>query len=69
MQTCTAWGEASEPLRSSREEKHATDIRKTVALAEKINSEYGARANPPLRRVALAAVFKNPLAGRPAGAG
>ena len=40
------------------------DIRKTVTLVEEINSEYGARANPPLRRVAIAAVFKNPLAGK-----
>ena len=43
-------------------------IRKTVTLVEEINSEYGARANPPLRRVAIAAVFKNPLAGKTAGA-
>src|SRR5262245_48486060 len=41
------------------------EIRKTVTLVEEINSEYGARANPPLRRVAIAAVFKNPLAGKP----
>jgi len=45
------------------------DIRKTVTVVEEINSEYGARANPPLQRVAIAAVFKNPLAGKPAGAG
>jgi Amino acid synthesis len=44
------------------------DIRKTVTLIEEINSEYGARANPPLRRVAIAAVLKNPLAGNAAGA-
>ena len=44
------------------------DIRKTVTLLEEINSEYGARANPPLRRVAIAAVFKNPLAGKAADA-
>jgi hypothetical protein len=44
------------------------DVRKTVTFIEEINSEYGARANPPLRRVAVAAVFKNPLAGKPAGA-
>src|SRR6476619_3060257 len=44
------------------------DIRKTVTLVEEINSEYGARANPALRRVAIAAVFKNPLAGKAAGA-
>ena len=43
-------------------------IRKTVTLVEEINSEYGAPANPPLRRVAIAAVFDNPLAGKPAGA-
>jgi hypothetical protein len=41
------------------------EIRKTVTWVEEINSEYGARANPPLRRVAIAAVFKNPLAGKP----
>jgi hypothetical protein len=41
------------------------EIRKTVTLVEEINSEYGARANPPLRRVAIAAVFKNPLSGKP----
>jgi len=44
------------------------DIRKTVALIEEINSEYGARANPPLCRVAIAAVLKNPLAGKAASA-
>jgi hypothetical protein len=44
------------------------DIRKTVTLVEEINSEYGVRAKVPLRRVAIAAVFKNPLAGKPAGA-
>ena len=44
------------------------DIRKTVTLVEEINSEYGAPANPALRRVAIAAVFKNPLAGKAAGA-
>ena len=43
-------------------------IRKTVTLVEEINSEYGAPANPPLRRVAIAAVFANPLAGKAAGA-
>jgi amino acid synthesis protein len=44
------------------------ELRKTVTLLEEINSEYGARANPPLRRVAIAAVFKNPLAGKAPGA-
>src|SRR5256885_8716167 len=43
-------------------------IRKTVAVVEEINSEYGARASPPLRRVAIAAVFENPLASKAAGA-
>ena len=43
-------------------------IRKTVTHLEELNSEYGARANPPLRRVAIAAVFENPLAGKAAGA-
>ena len=44
------------------------DIRKTLVLIEEINSEYAAPANPPLRRVAIAAVLKNPLAGEAAGA-
>lgn len=44
------------------------DIRKTVTLVEEIKSEYGALANPPLRRVAIGCVFKNPLAGKAAGA-
>jgi hypothetical protein len=44
------------------------EIRKTVVIIEEINTEYGARANPPLRRGATAAVFKNPLAGESAGA-
>ena len=39
-------------------------VRKTVTLVEEINSEYGARANPALRRVAIAAVFKNTLIGK-----
>jgi hypothetical protein len=43
-------------------------IRKTVTLVEEINNEYGAPASPPLRRVAIAAVFENPLAGKAAGA-
>lgn len=44
------------------------DIRKTVTVVEEINSEYGARAKEPLRRVAIGTVFRNPLAGKPAGA-
>src|SRR3954470_17729037 len=43
-------------------------IRKTVTFVEEINSEYGAPASPPLRRVAIGAVFENPLAGKAAGA-
>jgi len=43
-------------------------IRKTVTLVEEIKSEYGAPVSPPLRRVAIAAVFENPLAGKAAGA-
>jgi Amino acid synthesis len=43
------------------------EIRKTVVVVEVINSEYGAQANPPLRRGATAAVFKNPLAGKSVG--
>jgi hypothetical protein len=44
------------------------DIRKTVTLVEEINSEYGLPAPVPLRRVAIAAVFTNPLAAAPASA-
>jgi amino acid synthesis protein len=44
------------------------EIRKTVVVVEEINSEYGAQANPPLRRGATAAVFKNPLASKSVGA-
>lgn len=44
------------------------DIRKTVTLVEEIKSEYGAPAQEPLRRVAIAAVFTNPLAGAAVGA-
>src|SRR5262245_55162690 len=44
------------------------ELRKTVTLLEEINREYGVPANPPLRRVAIAAVFTNPLAGKPPGA-
>jgi hypothetical protein len=44
------------------------DIRKTVTLLEEITSEYGAPAQEQLRRVAIAAVFKNPLADAATGA-
>jgi amino acid synthesis protein len=47
--------------------EHIMTIRKTVTLVEEINSEYGAPVSPPLRRVAIAAVFENPLAGKAAG--
>jgi hypothetical protein len=43
------------------------DMRKTVTLVEEIKSEYGTPAREPLRRVAIAAVFTNPLAGAAAG--
>lgn len=43
-------------------------IRKTVAFFEEINSEFGAPVKPALRRVAVGAVFKNPLIGKPASA-
>jgi hypothetical protein len=43
------------------------NIRKTVSVLEEINTEYGAPASPPLRRIAIAAVFENPLAGKAAG--
>ena len=42
------------------------DMRKTVTLIEEIRSENGVTADPPLRRVAIAAVFRNPLAGKAA---
>jgi hypothetical protein len=44
------------------------DIRKIVVFGEEINSEYGAPVKPALRRIAIGAVFKNPLLGQPAGA-
>jgi Amino acid synthesis len=44
------------------------DIRKTITLVEEIKSEYGAPAQELLRRVAIAAVFKNPLGGAAMGA-
>ena len=43
-------------------------IRKTVIFYEEVNSEFGVPVNPALRRVAVGAVFKNPLIGQPAGA-
>ena len=44
------------------------EIRKTTVVYEEINSENGAPVQPPLRRVAVGAVFKNPLAGQPSSA-
>jgi Amino acid synthesis len=38
-------------------------VRKTIPLIEEISSEYGTSANPPLRHVAIGAVFEKPLAG------
>jgi hypothetical protein len=38
-------------------------IRKFVTLTEEIHSEMGRPADPPLRKVAIAAVFNNPYAG------
>src|SRR5262245_631248 len=55
-------------VRPNKASKHMMAIRKTVTLVEEISSEYGAPASPPLRRVAIAAVFENQLAGKPAGA-
>ena len=46
----------------------AIDIRKTVTLVEEIKNEYGTPAQEALRRVAIAAVFTNPLAGAAARA-
>src|SRR5262245_16923447 len=57
-----------EKIAGKRQQELNMELRKTVTLLEEINSEYGARANPPLRRVAIAAVFKNPLAGKAPGA-
>jgi hypothetical protein len=36
--------------------------------SKKSDPPYGARVSPPLRRVTIAAVFENPLAGKAAGA-
>jgi hypothetical protein len=44
------------------------ELRKTAVFFEEINAEYGAPVCPPLRRVAVGAVFKNPLLGQPASA-
>ena len=43
------------------------DLRKTVMFHEEINSEYGAPVNPPLKRVVVGAVFRNPLLGKQVG--
>jgi hypothetical protein len=39
-------------------------IRKFVTIVEEAHSEAGISANPPLRKVAVAAIFNNPYAGR-----
>jgi hypothetical protein len=40
------------------------DIRKILSATEELLSEEGKLANPPLKRVAVTAVVKNPCAGR-----
>jgi hypothetical protein len=44
------------------------ELRKTAVFFEEVNSEYGGPVRPPLRRVAVGAVFKNPLLDQPASA-
>ena len=44
------------------------DIRKTVTARRGDQQRIRRARHPPLRRVAIAAVFKNPLAGKAAGA-
>lgn len=44
------------------------NVRKTVMYVEEIDTEYGAKLTPPLKRVAVGSVVTNPLAGKPAGA-
>jgi len=39
-------------------------IRKFVTIVEEAHSEAGIAADPPLRKVAVAAIFNNPYAGR-----
>ncbi len=39
-------------------------IRKFVTVIEEAHSEMGIAADPPLRKVAVAAIFNNPYAGR-----
>ena len=39
-------------------------IRKFVTVVEEVHSEAGIAANPPLRKIAVAAIFNNPYAGR-----
>jgi hypothetical protein len=43
-------------------------VRKTVMYVEEIESEFGTKVSPPLKRVAVGSVIANPLAGKPAGA-
>jgi hypothetical protein len=43
-------------------------VRKTVMFVEEIESEFGTKVQPPLKRVAVGSVFTNPLAGKLAGA-
>ena len=39
-------------------------IRKFVTIVEQVLSEMGQPADKPLRKVAVAAIFNNPYAGR-----
>ncbi|MBS1677764.1 MAG: amino acid synthesis family protein [Actinobacteria bacterium] len=43
----------------------ALEVRKVLSFVEEIRTEAGRPADPPLRKAAAAAVFHNPLAGRP----
>lgn len=40
------------------------DIRKVVTIVEEIHQEMGRQIQPPVRKVAVCAVIKNPFAGR-----
>ncbi len=40
------------------------DVRKILSFVEEVRSESGHPADPPLRKVAVAAIIANPFAGR-----
>jgi hypothetical protein len=46
---------------------HQPDIRKLVRFDEQVVRENGTAVSPPLRRAAVGAVLRNPLAGQPVG--